>query len=164
MDISKLNKMKKILFFLLFVIVVFMIIFGYFKFSEYKEEKRCLDSDFIANNEVIWIQFDSSFTSSELKNMTVEILDKEKLDIKLYKVSYFKQYEFPIKTKILKTDTLLLRLKNREFKIYNFKNGGIRQIAGQNKGIYYCGISELKINSKLIDNQGTTTIYLEDQN
>jgi len=157
---------KKILAFLLFSTVLLLIIYGYFKFLEYKEENRCLDSEFIANGEPIWVEFDSSFTLMELKNMTVEILEKGKMKdgIKLHKVAYYERYEFSIKTKILKTDTLLIKLKNQEFKIYDFKNGGIRQKAGQNKGIYYCGISELKVNSKLIDTQGATTIYLEKQN
>ncbi|MET3027816.1 hypothetical protein ABXT06_14150 [Flavobacterium sp. UW10123] len=133
------------------------------KILEYYEECNCSKNEFVANGQNIWVEFGSSFNLSDLKAMTIEVLGKKKIKyIKLQKANYFNRYEILINAKIMVSDTLLIKVRNQKIKIYDFKNGGIRQKAGQNKGVYFCGIESYKIDSKIIDNQGLNTIYVEE--
>lgn len=164
MYILKLNKMKKIVFLFLGGLVVFFIFqFFYFIGTNYVSNNKCKESKYVACDDGVIIEF-KGYKINEVRNLKIFVIQKENLkkEIRYQKIDSLiaNDLSYYLKDKILKTDTLLIKLRNKEFKIYDFKNEGRRQNAGIDKGTYYCDISSLTINSKIDSLHATNRIII----
>lgn len=161
MDILKSN--KKTILFLGAIVAFFIFQFLYFIVADYVNNNKCKDSKYVACDDGVIIQF-AGYKINEIRDLKIQIIQKgnRKKEIKYFKTdsSLVNDLSYSLKDKILKTDTLLINLKNREFKIYDFKNHGRRQNAGRDKGNYYCDISTLTINSKIDSLHATNRIFI----
>lgn len=164
MAISKLSKL------ILFILLgVFLTILSIIAFTIYvienpyidsSEIQKCEESKFVANGGRIFVDFDRKYQHTFFDQLEMTILNKNKIKFNKSDSSDVKNNSFYFDDKILKTDTLLIKLKNKEFRLYDFKNECNRQRAGKEKGVYHCGISSLKINSKTDSLYGSNVIFL----
>jgi hypothetical protein len=162
MATSKLNKR----FFVLLIIVGLITIFVYFikRISiDSGEIKICEESLFITGGKRTFIDFNEDYKDIELSNLSIISL-KNKKEIKYERVNPENPLDkiFFFDEKVLKTDTLLIKLKNEEIRIYDFRNEGWEQKAGKDKGKFFC-YNFMKINSVefLLESD---TIYLNGKN
>ena len=149
--------MKKIIKVTLLIVILFFIYrFLHFKYKDYVNCNKCDNSEFVADGgrfDITFITDDGKIKDlKDLKDFSINlktnlgILKKIKFDKDLSKSNLFHTND-----KISKSDTLIVKvLKDKEFKVYDFKNDAIRINAGKNKGEYYC-ILHYKINSKEMD-------------
>jgi ribosomal protein L14E/L6E/L27E len=164
MDAKNQVKMKKIIYMLLITIAAFLIFqFLYFVGDDYIKANKCKESKYVACDDGVTVEF-SGYKINEIENLRIYVIQKEnfKKKIEYNKIDSLSlnDLSYNLKDKILKTDTLLIKLNKKEFKIYDFKNEGRRQKAGVDKGTYYCNISTLTINSKIDTLHATNRIVI----
>lgn len=146
MDILKLNKMKK--FILLFLVITFTFyIFRFFYFTayDYINYNKCENSKFVGFNNV-FVKFSGSQINENLKILIIQKEGLKKM-IRYHKIDslYQKNLLYCLDDKILKTDTLLIKLRDKTVRIYDFRSEGSRQKYGKNKGVFFC-YNYMKIN------------------
>ncbi|GAA3767810.1 hypothetical protein [Flavobacterium ginsengiterrae] len=146
--------MKKIV--LLFFLVV-IIVFFIFKANDYRNANKCSSSEYVANGERVWIRLDPYFKNLSLKEIKIKTSNNNEYD---YKIDTANNLNFYIDSKILVEDTLTILLKDKIYKVYDFKNGGQMSNAGQDKGNFHCGILNAVINGKVYNLYGYNEIFL----
>lgn len=151
--------MKKIiLIFLATIVVLFIFRFFIVKINDSRNTHECNSSEYVANGERIWIKLDSYFKNVNLKEIEVKISNNKQFT---FKIDSINKLNFYIDSKILVKDTLTISLKNKIYKIYDFKNGGRMSKAGQDRGNFHCGILKAKINNETYNFYGYNEIFLE---
>lgn len=127
------------------------------KINNYTNTHECNSSEYVANGERIWIKLDSFFKNVDLEKIEVNVSNNKQLT---YKIDSINKLKFYIDSKISVTDTLTISLKNKIYKIYDFKNGGQMSKAGQDRGNFHCGILNAKINHITYNFYGYNQLYL----
>lgn len=147
MDILKLNKMKKIiLFFFVLIFSFFIFRFFYFTADDYSNHNKCENSNFVGSSNII-IKFSDTQINENLKILITQKGGFKKT-IRYHKIDTLSKnnLSYYLDDRILKTDTLLIKLRDKTVKIYDFRREGSRQKYGKNKGIFYC-FNYMKINN-----------------
>lgn len=149
MAISKLSKTVLILLSIFFISAIIIIFVIYNINNPYINKfpiNNCEKSIFVANGRRIYIQFPNPSNAFSLESLQVLCISKNK-EIKKINIYKNKPYNlFYFDDNIFKSDTLLINLKGKLIKIYDFRNKGGRINGGENRGEYYCEL-DMKINS-----------------
>lgn len=104
------------------------------------------DSNYILNDQRTYLNFNSNVGDTNgLLLITID-RQKRKKNIIYNKTNFSKSNLYYFDSKILKTDTLLIKLKSKIFKIYDFESKGGIVKEGENRNSYYCDFY-FKINS-----------------
>ncbi|PWJ99679.1 hypothetical protein BC749_10357 [Flavobacterium araucananum] len=154
-------KMKKIILLLGGIILFFIFRFFIIKVNNYSNINECNTSEYVADRDRIWIKLDSHFNNMNLKDIKVKISNNKE---SIYNTDSINKLNFYVDSKILLKDTLTISLKDKIYKIYDFKNGSRLAKSGQDRGNFHCGILKAKINGKSCDFYGYNEIYLDVEN
>lgn len=166
MAISKLSKSVLQIFLGIFITISLIIGFAIYvinnPYIDSSEISKCEDNPFVANGERIFIVFDSLEKNMDLKKIVFYLKDTNNKII-YYKVNEKDNYHYYFDNKILKTDTLIIKTKNKEYIISGFKTISESVKAGKDRGKVYCHL-ELKINNYTFSTENLNTIYLDKKN
>lgn len=147
MDTLKLNKMKKIIsLFGVITFTFFIFRFVYYTASDYINYNKCENSDFVSSSNIV-VKFSNSQINENLKILIIKKEGLKKM-IRYHKIDSLSKNNllYCLEDKILKTDTLLIKLGDKTVKIYDFRREGSRQKYGKNKGEFFC-YNYIKINN-----------------
>lgn len=123
------------------MIVFFVFRFLVLKFKDYSNDNKCNDNEFVADGGRFNLTFIVDVAKKNiLNNFSAQIKTKQGI---LKKIKFVKDTNkktlFYTDDKILKSDTLVIKgIKDKEYKVYDFKNDAIQIKAGHNRGEYYC--------------------------
>ncbi|MXO04612.1 hypothetical protein [Flavobacterium sp. HBTb2-11-1] len=137
---------KVILFFLVLTFTFFIFRFVYFTASDYINYNKCENSKFVSSNNIV-IKFSNSQVNENLKILIIQKEGLKKM-IRYHKIDSLSKnnLSYCLEDKILKTDTLLIKLRDKTVKISDFRRQGFRQKYGKNKGDFFC-YNYIKINN-----------------
>jgi hypothetical protein len=139
--------MKKIvLLFLIITSTFFIFRFVYFTASDYINYNKCESSKFVSSSNIV-VKFSSSQINENLKILVIQKEGLKKM-IRYNKIDSLSKNTllYCLEDKILKTDTLIIKLRDKTVKIYDFRREGSRQKYGKNKGEFFC-YNCMKINN-----------------
>jgi hypothetical protein len=157
--------MKKIILVLISSILFFFVFrFLSIKYDDYINNKKCTKSEYVADGDRLYVTFVLNIAEEKmLNNISIDVITKQGVE---KKVSFTKNENnsasYYTDNKILKSDTLIINvIKNKRYKVYNFKSSAKRINAGQKRGEYYCTLN-YKINSEEIegDDAGCNNIVI----
>ncbi|OXG09122.1 hypothetical protein BC749_10360 [Flavobacterium araucananum] len=150
MDISKLNK----------VVLIFLILIS----CNNKDHNNC--DSYIAAGEGFWISFKNyskEYSQKDLENLKIQINSKDikytKEDLKDY--LYQNNYNIGVSEKVLLKDTMVISIKSKIIKIYDFTNIVEEGFDQSHNKIRVCRYCKSTVNNQKMEDYGNNIIIID---